>query len=209
MTGFPVTITGGKFKNRKNRDKYLANIIVKARQKYPEPTEDVIDPNSLFIWDYQSFLDSEITIDWVIEGMLMEQGNMLMAGPSGVGKTQLTLKFMQHVALGKDFLHYKIAKPMKVLFLSLEMGHAELQIFMRSQDKDFTESERALLAENLNIIALGESWPLNQREGQERLVQVMDSVRPSGLFVDSIGSAIIGNINSSDVVQPFTNFNRS
>lgn len=197
-----------KFKYRKDRVKRLTDAVLKARKKHPEPEpSEEIDEGSLFIWDYKTFLEAEIDIDWVLEGMLMEQGNMLMAGPSGIGKTQFTLEIMKHVALGKDYLHYKVPSPKKILFLSLEMGHPDLQIFMRAQDQVLSPDERELLAENLLIIPHGEAWPLNDPHGQTRIKEVLDELQPDGLFVDSIGSAVLGNINSQDVVQPFVNFN--
>lgn len=204
-----------KFSNRKDQDKQLTRIILKARIKHPDvlpsPTEEesTLGDNPLFIFDYKSFLETEMSIDFVIDGMLMEGGNMLMAGPSGVGKTQISLQFMKHVALGKPFLGYDIPKPKKVGFLSLEMGHPDLQVFMKEQDKDLNDDEREMLRQNLDIIPWGEAFPLNLPMWQEQLKVLIEEREWEGLFVDSIGSAILGNINSSETVQPFTNFNDS
>jgi RecA-family ATPase len=129
-----------------------------------------------------------------------------MAGPPGIGKTQVSLQFMIHLALGKDFLHYKIAEPKKICFLSLEMGHGELKIFLDQMNEVLNDAERALLEENFIIVPHGESWALNTPEGQEQLNVLLDAVEPYGLFVDSIGSAIIGNISSDETVQPLLNY---
>lgn len=197
-----------KFKYRKDREKRLSDAVIRARQKHPEPEpSEELTEDSLFIWDYKSFLAAEIEIDWVLEGMLMDRGNLLIAGPSGIGKTQFTLEIMKHIALGKDFLHYKVPSAKKVLFLSLEMGHPDLQIFLETQDKALTDAERDLLAQNFIIIPFGEAWPLNEDHGKDRLKEVIEATEPDGIFIDSIGSAVIGNINSQDVVQPFVNFN--
>lgn len=136
----------------------------------------------------------------------MEQGNMLFTGPSGIGKTQFSLQAAKHIALGKDYLHYKIANPKKIVLLSLEMGHPDLQVFLRTQDTALTDDERDTLADNLIVIPHGEAWPLNVPGGQEQLLRIIEEYEPDGIFVDSIGSAIIGNINSQEVVQNYTNF---
>lgn len=204
--------TWEKFSNRKDQDKQLSKIIVKARTKYPDvlPTaqdEDNRGDNPLLIFDYMSFLETEINVPWVIEGMLMGGGNMLMAGKSGIGKTQISLQWMKHIALGKDYLGHVVVEPMKIGFLSLEMGHPDLQVFMRTQDKDLNDEERALLKQNLDIIPWGEAFPLNLPLWQEQLKVLIEQRGWQGVFIDSIGSAILGNINSQEVVQVFTNFN--
>jgi hypothetical protein len=196
-----------KYKFRRDRDKRLADLIVAARNKHPIIQSTATEEQFTFAWSYQDFLNATIELDWILEGMLMEGGNMLMAGPSGVGKTQLSLEIAKHVALGKDFMHYKVPNPKKIGILSLEMGHPDLQIFLRKQDEALTNPERALLNENLIIIPHGEAWPLNTTVGQDRLKVLIEQFKWEGLFIDSIGSAIIGNLSSADIVQPFTNFN--
>lgn len=195
----------GKFKDRKDRLKRLAHIITVARNKYPEPEADSAAPVMAF--GFESFLATDIEVDWLIEGLLMENGNMLMVGPSGIGKSQLTLQFMIHLALGKDFLHYKIPEAKKIIFLSLEMGHGELKVFLVDMAKGLTDEEKVLLEENFIVIPYGEPWYLNTKEGQNELIKWIESVEPDGIAVDSIGSSIQGNISSDESVQPFTEFN--
>jgi hypothetical protein len=199
----------GKFKNRKDRDKRLAHIITVARNKYPDlPGDSPGDGDSFTIAvDYRTFLDAEISIDWLVAGILMDNGNMLFTGPSNIGKTQLSLQFAKHIALGKDILGFKVPKPKKVMILSLEMGWPDLQVFMRAQDKAHTPEERAILKDNLIVVPHGEAWPLNTPRGQEQLKILIEQFQPEGIFVDSIGSAILGNISNAEVVQTFTNFN--
>lgn len=194
-----------KFKGRKDREKRLLHIITVARNKYPDETEDQ-DEQFTYALGFQSFLNTEIELDWAIEPMLMDAGFMLMAGPPGIGKTQISLQFMIHLALGKDFLHYKIPEPKKIAFLSLEMGHGELKVFLKQMNEVLSDAERALLEENFIIVPHGEAWALNTSAGQEQLNTLLDAIQPYGLFVDSIGSAIIGNISSDETVQPLLNY---
>ena len=78
---------------------------------------------------------------------------------------------------------------------------------MQAQDKQFTATERELLQENFDVIPHGEPWALNTPNGQAVLEAFVEARGWEGVFIDSIGSAIIGNINSSEVVQSLTNFN--
>lgn len=109
-----------KFKNRKDRLKRLSHIIVVARNKHPEKED--LQEYAPVVFGFQSLLDTDINIEWLIEPMLLQQGNMLIVGPSGVGKTQWTIQVLIHLALGKDFMHYKISEPQKNSFPILRNG---------------------------------------------------------------------------------------
>lgn len=196
----------GKFKNRKDRLKRLSHIITVAKNKYPSD-EDSFDGAFTLAFGFQSFLDTDIEINWTIEPMLMEQGNMLMVGQSGIGKTQFMLDVAIHLALGKDFLHYKVAKPNKIVVFSLEMGHGELKKFVGARAEALEEADFDILEDNLILIPHGEPWFMNTPEGQSQVLRILDEYEPDGMMVDSIGSALNGNISSDEVVQPLTQFN--
>jgi len=194
-----------KFKTRKDRYKRLSHIVVVARNKYPDQTTD--DEAFTMAFGFESFLNTEINIEWLIEPMLMENGSMMLVGPSGIGKTQISIQFMVHLALGKDYLHYKIKIPKKVLFLSLEMDHGSLKKFLEAVNGGLSDADRALLEQNLIIIPHGEPWPLNTANGQAQLVQWLETIEPDVLFVDSVGSAVRGNISADENVMPLLDFN--
>lgn len=199
----------GKFRGRPDQKKRLAEIISRARIKHPYTSEEE-DTASAFIiqvFDYVSFLNTEIEIDWVVENMLMENGYMLLTGPSGLGKTQLSMQFAHHLALGKDFLGYNIEKPRKILFLSLEMGHKGFKHFLQQMAGHYTKDELEQLEENFIIIPHGEAWYMDQPVGQDRLRKVLDEIEPDGLFIDSIGSSISGSISQEEPVKKLVDFN--
>lgn len=195
-----------KFKDRLDRMQRLAQIINIAKNKHPDQETDASDYH-LMAFGFETFLDIDINIEWVIEPMLMEQGSMLLVGPGGIGKTQVMLQIAIHLALGKDWLHYKVKEPRKIALLSLEMGHGELKIFVEAMRAALTDEEAALLEQNLIIMPYGEPLHLNTPLGQAELISMLDDIEPDGLMVDSIGSAINGNISSDENVQPLTLFN--
>lgn len=196
----------GKFKDRKDRNKRLAHIITIARNKYPDDATLSEDEPYAFALDFITFLDTEINLDYVVEPALMEQGVMTWVGPSGIGKTQISLRFMIHLALGRDLLHYKITKPRKILFFSLEMGHGELKVFLEAMAKTLHPDDFTKLRENFIIIPHGEKWPLNTPVGQEHFLRMLDEFEPDGVFVDSIGSAIQGNLSDDETVITYLDF---
>lgn len=200
-----------KFKHHtpSSRAKQLISIIEHTRIKYPHSSFGDFD--QVFEYSPKTLLETEISVDWLIPGMLMSSGVMVLAGPSGVGKTQLSMNFMFHLAMGKDFLTYKIEKPMKVGFISGEMGDIELKHFLQSMYpelvKTCTEEEINLLNANLKLIPFGEALPLNVSRGQDVMVNYLEDNDWDIVFVDSIGTSIMGNINDMSTVQPWTNFN--
>lgn len=199
-----------KFADRIDRDKRLAQIVTIARAKNPlqasEETEESVSSQFIFPMKYGDILSAEVEIDWVMENFLMERGSLLLTGPSGVGKTQFLLEVMKHMALGKDFLHYKVPEPKKITFLSLEMSLPEVQVFLRAQDTILEPDERALLHENFTAFPVGEAWSLNTAPGQELLLHWLDQIPTDGLFVDSLGSTILGSLTSQETVQVYLNF---
>lgn len=195
-----------KFKNRTDRNKRLAHIITVARHKHPAD-ENGPEDDYILAFNFVDFLNTDIQIDWLIDGLLMENGSMLLVGPSGIGKTQISLRILMHLAMGKDYWHYKIDQPKKVLFLSLEMGHGELKRFIEEMAKTLTPEELRLLQQNFIIVPHGEKWALNTPVGQEKLTALIEDVQPDGIFIDSVGAAIRGNISSDEDVFPLIDFN--
>lgn len=196
-----------KFKGRKDRMQRLSHIITLARNKHPDSDAPVGDDMFIYAMGFESIINAEITVDWVIEPMLRETGYMLFVGPSGVGKTQMSLQILIHACLGKDFLHYKMGDPKKVVFFSLEMSHGELKVFFELMAKDLTEDEMELLEENFIVVPLGEPLPLNTKEGQDIVTQFVIEHQPDGVFIDSIGSSVGGNLSKDDLVLDFLKFN--
>lgn len=184
----------GKFKGRNDRDRRLFDIINKARIKYP------LDPvaaseDEIPVYGFQSFLDVDIKIEWVLEGLLQEQGYLLMSGPPGLGKSTVSLQAAIHMALGKDWLGYTIDKPRKCLFVSMEMGHADLKYFLAIMASELSPDELETLQQNLLLVPLGYGIMLDQPEEQRKIEALVADNAVKGVFFDSFGST---NHDSSD-----------
>lgn len=192
-----------------NRAKQLISIIEHARIKYPHSNFDA--SSTVFAYTPKTLFNADIQVDWAIEGLLMKKGSMLLAGPGGIGKSQISMQFMFHCAVGRDFLHYKIPKPARVGMFSLEMGDVEVKSLINTMYprlvETFTPEELELLEQNCTILPFGEALPLNTTAGQHVIAAYQEEYKWEGIFIDSVGSAVLGNVNSSEVIQGLTNFN--
>lgn len=197
----------GKFKGREDSNLRYAQIVRIARSKYPQVESGAEYSDYPQTYGLKSFLEADVQIEWVVEGMILKDSYNLFTGASGVGKTQYTLQWCIHLALGKDFLGYKITKPYKVIFMSLEMGHAALKVFLSDMGKKLTNQEVALLEENFLILPHGEPWWLDKHEGQLALNGYIESHQPDGIFIDSVGSAMAGSVSAEEPVRAFMAYN--
>ena len=190
----------GKFTGRPNRDFYLLDIIGKARKKYPVgahtaetalrgllgSNEDITD-DPKYVFGFDDFNKLEINVDWIIEGLLERAGMVLVASAPGIGKTQFSLQFALCCALGEPFIKWKITKPMRILWFSLEMNAPALQYFTLKMAGAYDEDQTGILNENLKIIPMGEVLPLDHPEGQKFLEALIEEYKPDGIILDSMG----------------------
>lgn len=195
----------GKFKDRTDRDRRLIDLIGKARQKYP--VEIILPDDAVPIYGLLSFLNTEVEIEWVIPGLLQAQGYMLLTGPAGVGKTQFSLRWAINLALGRSFLGHEIAKPYRILFWSMEMGHPDLKFFLSTMCQGMSQDDLLLLEQNLLIAPLGESFYLDMTKTQEQFKEIISEFKPDGVFLDSMGSSASGAITDESTVRAIMDFN--
>lgn len=198
-----------KFKNRNDRQRRLLDIINRARQKYPvgvNTTEGLIrgllsdetkvETDTKYVYGWTEFNNTEVVLEWAIEGLL-EKGGMgvLVSGP-GIGKTQLSLQFAISCCLGREWLHWKVSKRMKVLWLSLEMNLVALKHFTTTIAQGYSEAENEELQRNLKIFPIGEPLPLDHPEGRKTLEALIEEYKPDGIVIDSMGK--VSNASLSD-----------
>ena len=195
----------GKFKNRRDRERRLLDLIEKVRVKYPV-REDISGEEHLVL-GWNTLLETEYQIEWLIPGVLQSQGYMLFTGPSGVGKTQFSLQVAKHLALGTDFLQLGIYEPKRILMISCEMGLIEIKEFMRIMSEDLNAEQKEVLEENFKIEPRGEPFYLDNESGQNELMQMIEFIEPDLLIFDSIGSATGGELSSEKSVKTIMDFN--
>lgn len=183
----------GKFKDRTDRNRRLSDLIARVRVKHPS-VEEQLKSERFEVWGFQDFMESEINIEWMVPGLLQKSGYMLLTGPSGVGKTQWSLRWAIYLALGIPFLGFEIPEPKKVIFFSLEMGHADLKYFLTTMSAKFSPQENAILQKNLLIVPLGEALYMDGSTDQKLVEEAIRQHKPDGIFIDSLGSSTSGEL---------------
>lgn len=184
----------------------LLKIINRARVKHPLTLPDD------FTIDYPVFgvlelLASDIQVEWVIPELIHKEGLWLITGLSEAGKSQLAIWMLMHIAIGKSFLgRWSAGEPQKVMFVSMEMSFAEIKKLVSDMAPNFTEEELELMTENLKIIPLGESIPLDKVRYQEVVNKIVDIHKPIGIVFDSLGIAINDDIRDPTVINNTFNY---
>ena len=193
----------GKYKGRRNRDRLLLDLINRARSKHGYNAPENVDLSKLIasanqtaqivgesesklVYGFQDFVESEFKVEWVLDQLLAQGGFGLVVAHPGVGKTQFCIAMGAHLALGMDnFLQWENkGGQKKVLFLSLEMGAAPLNLFMGIIGKGYTNKLR--MNRNFLVAPLGTPIPLDTKEGQAFLDNLMDEYMPDILIIDSL-----------------------
>lgn len=201
----------GKFKGRTDRQKRLLDIINKARQKHPVGSDSpealvfsglqgvAVQQSPQIVYGFEDFLNTKIHVEWAVEGLLEVAGMGMVTGPPGVGKTQFSLNYMIRMALGEDFLGWKVLGRNRILFPSLEMNHAALKMFTEQLATSLTPSEIQLLQRNFQIAPLGRPLPLDRPEGKKFLEALLEEHRPTVLGIDSLGKVTSKELNEATV----------
>lgn len=185
--------TWGKYAKREDHVRRLLEIVIRVRMKHPNTKLDSIEFFSL-----SSLLEAQEQFDWAWEYFVSSTGYCLITGEPGIGKTQVTLNAAMHMALGKEFLGETIKRPLRVGYLSLEMGIQEIQYFIKQMVLNFTEEERQQLDSNLLVAPIGASLEVGNASIQSTLEQVVRDNHLDGIFFDTLGSMTQESLSSND-----------
>lgn len=165
------------------------------------------------LYGFMDLVNADFTVNWIMEGILTEQGVISFSGEPGVGKTMLMAQWCIALATGGDFLGFKVTdgKPRKLLFLSLEMYGGEIKSFITKMAKTLSEKEQKLVQENFIFWPHGQALYLNDSVDRATYVEILDYVKPDGVIIDSWSMAAKGNLSDDTVTRDafaFVNFVR-
>lgn len=198
----------GKFAKRSDKRKRLLDIINRAKSKHSTPTGDLtfaglqsssskeIKVDQRYVYGFKDFLEEDIEVEWVLEQLLEVGGFGMIASAPGVGKTQLSLQLAAACALGTDFIGYKVAKPQKIVYFSLEMGPVSLRHLLETVIGHYSEQDLSVLQENLLIVPLGESLPVMRNESLQFVKTVLDETQPTFVLFDSLAKLTGGKFDA-------------
>jgi hypothetical protein len=187
----------GKFKNRRDRNQRLLGLINHVRALHPvDPVVEEVTERAFKVYTWDEFLSSEVELEWVIPNLVHKSGSVIVAGPPGTGKSQISFRFAERIAKGEGFLKWEVEAPLKVLVVSMEMPFEELK--KMSKDMNLGQDER--LQENLYISAPGHSVKLNDKKKQGDLNRIIEEFRPDGVIFDSLGMAVNDDMSSDKII---------
>lgn len=181
-----------KFVGRRDRDKQMVAFIMRARLKYPTDvfaTEIVATSEEVKqVFTIKEFLASDYKFDWILEGLITKSSINSISSRPGVGKSRLTLQLAKCLAAGEDFLEFKnVAGPMKVMYLSLEMGGPILKYFVESlvasTDMDLDDIEERFL-----LVPQGEPLALANPDGAQFFDYLLEEHQPDFMIIDAMSS---------------------
>lgn len=195
----------GKFAGRDDQYQRLMEIIVRARQKYPQ--EDVPETQKFEMLGFQTLLKTEYHLEWLIEGILQEKGYMLLTGASGVGKTQFSMDAMARLALGQDILGRTVSRPRKVGFFSLEMGLEDYKYFAEQQARAYSPEELEILEENFKTLPYGEPLYLGSENEASRIREVIEREGLEVITFDSLGSTTEEAVSEEKTAKKLMDWN--
>lgn len=190
------------------RQRLLINMVDRAKAKHPEALPDMIWSPTISVdqqvtYGLKDFLDTDIHIDWMIEGILPVGGMGVIAAAPGVGKTILSLDLALSLAMGdKQYLKWDIVKPAKILYLSLEMAHGPLKEFMSKVVTDLSEEQIETLNDKFIVAPVNETILMDKKPGEEFIKGLLEKHSPDLVIVDSLGKMLM-EIQSDEAVRRF------
>lgn len=150
---------------------------------------------------------SQAKLEWLIDGLVYKGVTGMTGAFAKTGKTQVTMRMLTAMLTEEKFLNWTVnprAKDEKILFLSLEMNNMEMN-FMLEQMTDLDLIQHGVLEEQLMIeCALSQNW--QTKEGQNNIVDYVESTGATGLVVDALGSITKGSINEDTTVREVFDF---
>lgn len=205
-----------KYVNRaaSGRDKIFRDTIARAREKFGYLTGDSITLAGIvdkaqqtepkFIFNLAEFMELDLHIDWLLEGLIPVAGLGMIIGQPNVGKSRLGIQLGMELAIGQEQIFHR-GNPTgakKVMFLSLEMGAQELNTFFVDflpAYKDFLPN----LKSNFFVAPLGEAVYMDQPQGQQFVSNVLQQYKPDLLLVDSLQAAFGSELTNEMAAKKF------
>lgn len=178
-----------KFLTRPDRDRRLTEMVSKARAKYPYTGEKQvqvqIQEDMKQLYTLKELLNADFKIEWLIEGLIPLNTINFLSAASGAGKSRLSLDLGLSAARGSTFLKWDITRPLKVLYVSLEMEGTMLKHFSESLMKG---DELTALDDNFILAPVGAAIDLTTEAGENLIREFIESTDAELVFLDTMGA---------------------
>jgi RecA-family ATPase len=163
-------------------------------KKYPR-TEAINEANIEEVMNIESFMKSdEDELKWYVEGVLPEQSASILGGMQGLGKTWLMLDLAIELARGGgSWLNKLQVNPASVLYVDEESSNRLLRYRLKK-----LINAKGLKIKDLQLhLSVGHNFNFSNPESVEKFKRLLDKVKPSVVFIDSLVRIHRGEENSS------------
>jgi hypothetical protein len=173
-----------------------------------EQPDDILQKLSVSRW---LTLDIPPT-DWLLGGILSATSKTLGYSPTGLGKTNLYMAAAIHMAAGRDFLHWRIPRPSRWLYVDGEMpadlakerivdavrrlGGDPGMLYYLNRNADFPDMPP------LNQTVKDEKWR-DTMAGVAYIERIIEQIETSagkldGIILDNIQCLLVGNMQEEE-----------
>lgn len=155
--------------------------------------------------DYEhggEFLSSSLPDeDWVIEGLLHNQGKALLSAQMKAGKSTMMLELIRSLTTATPFLgRFTVPRPATVVFYDMELGRVMAHRWLR----DVTGIDQSRL-QYVNLLGKGSAVDMRAEGLRTNTARRMREIRADVLIVDPISpvlSALGVSENDSESIRP-------
>lgn len=188
----------GKFTDRSDKIRQYNNLVARARAKYPQ---DIAVPTGLTMRSASDIVNDPVEVEWQIEGLLQRSGIMILAGEPGVGKSQLSMRFLMAAAMGESsYLGFPIQTGRKGLYISLEMPTVELKSLFQTMLRSASSDDRVALDHNLYWIDRGEHLNFRDERVQAQIEELISTYGLELVVIDSLSKMGLRNMQDEEGV---------
>jgi len=134
---------------------------------------------------------------------LCRGGGLLLVGPTGIGKSSLSMQFMMLWALGREAFGIAPARPLKSLLIQAENDDGDLAEMRDGVRRGLGLGEAEAQAAFANIIVSREDSLVSEEFFQHRVIPLLEEHRPDLLWIDPALAYLGGEANSQKDVGRF------
>lgn len=135
---------------------------------------------------------------------LCKGGSMIISGPSGIGKSTLTMSMATHWSAGAAWHGIKVRRPLKTWIIQAENDKGDLTEMLEGAAKlaarAFEVNGREAMARNLNFL------PETERTAETFCKWLEEVIQETGaelLFIDPLLSYVGGDLSKQEVASQF------
>ena len=134
---------------------------------------------------------------------LCRGGGLLLVGPTGIGKSSLSMQFMLLWALGRDAFGIAPARPLKSLLIQAENDDGDLAEMRDGVRLGLGLKEEEARDAFANIIVCREDSLMSDDFFEHRVIPLLEQHKPDLLWIDPVLAYLGGEANSQKDVGRF------